>query len=342
MDGILVIDKPQGLTSHDVVAAARRALRESRIGHTGTLDPLATGVLPLVIGRATRLVRFLTSSDKDYLATIRFGATTDSYDADGDETSRSDRHPDQGAVERALTHLRGKYDQLPPAFSAKKVAGRRAYDLARRNEEVTLTPVPVEVTQAEVVAFDGWSIQISLTCSAGFYVRTFAHDLGQAVGTGAYLAALQRTRSGEFRLEEAMSLDDLYGDPDTPGARDGSREAILDWLVPMEKLLQGLPAVVVTEEGRVWVGHGRELGPDQYQLPTSSSQLPIPDLRTPTSDVQSPRSKVQEPSAQGPQPEVRSPKPDSWVRLFDGAGRLLALATAGNSPGSLHPAVVLN
>ena len=343
MDGVLVIDKPQGLTSHDVVATARRALRESRIGHTGTLDPLATGVLPLAVGRATRLVRFLMSSDKDYLATIRFGATTDSYDADGEETSRSDRHPDQVAVDAALANLRGRYEQLPPAFSAKKVAGRRAYDMARRNEEVTLAPVPVEVTRADVVAFDGWSVQIAVTCSAGFYVRSFAHDLGEAVGTGAYLAALQRTRSGEFRLEEATSLDDLYGDADARRAREGTREAVLDWLIPMGQLLQDLPAVVVTEEGRVWVGHGRELGPAQYQLSTRNSQLPIANFQTPTSKVQSPESKVQSPESEAPEPAARGPKPDaSWVRVFDGAGHLLALATPGNSPGSLHPAVVLN
>ena len=316
MDGVLVIDKPQGLTSHDVVAAARRALRESRIGHTGTLDPLATGVLPLAIGRATRLVRFLTSSDKDYVATIRFGATTDSYDADGDETSRSDRHPDRAALDAALADLCDRDEQVPPAFSAKKVAGRRAYDMARRNEEVTLTAVPVQVMRAGVVAFDGWTVEIELTCSAGFYVRSFAHDLGQTVGTGAYLTALQRTRSGEFRLDEAMSLDSLFGDADGPGAREGSRETLTDWLFPMEKLLQAFPAVVVTEEGRVWVGHGRELEPGQYQ-PASR--------------------------AHDPEPAARSPTPQAtWVRLFDSHGHLLALATAGNSPGSLHPAVVLN
>src|SRR4051794_22793180 len=310
MDGVLVIDKPQGLTSHDVVAAARRALRESRIGHTGTLDPLATGVLALAIGRATRLVRFLTSADKDYVATIRFGATTDSYDADGEETSRSDRHPDRAALDVALTDLCARNEQLPPAFSAKKIAGRRAYDMARRNEEVTLAAVPVEVMSAGVVAFDGWTVEIALTCSAGFYVRSFAHDLGQAVGTGAYLTALQRTRSGEFRLDEAMSLDSLFGDADGPGAREGSRETLADWLFPMEKLLQGFPAVVVTEEGRVWIGHGRELGAAQYQLPAANAEPPKPE--------------------------------PTWVRLFDGHGHLLALATAGNSPGSLHPAVVLN
>jgi tRNA pseudouridine55 synthase len=326
MDGILVIDKPQGLTSHDVVAVARRALRESRIGHTGTLDPLATGVLPLAIGRGTRLVRFLSSSDKDYLATIRFGATTDSYDADGEETSRSDKHPDRAAIDAALLTLRGRYDQLPPAFSAKKVGGRRAYDMARRNEEVTLKPVPVEVTRADLVAFDGWSAQVALTVSAGFYVRSLAHALGEAVGTGAYLEALQRTRSGEFRLEEAMSLDELCGDAETPGAREGSREAVLDWLIPMDRLLTEFPAVRVTEEGRVWIGHGRQLGPEQYER-----RLPESEAETKVSEALPPAERDRPASTEG-----------TWVRLVDADGRLLALATAGPTPGSLHPAVVLN
>jgi|1185.fasta_scaffold68005_1 tRNA pseudouridine55 synthase len=310
MDGVLVIDKPQGLTSHDVVALARRALRESRIGHTGTLDPLATGVLPLAIGRATRLARFLTASDKDYLATIRFGATTDSYDADGDETSRSDRHPDQQAVAAALTSLRGRYEQLPPPFSAKKIGGRRAYELARRKEEVTLNPVLVEVTRAELVRFDGWTVTIALTCSAGFYVRSFAHTLGKTVGTGAYLETLQRTRSGEFRLDEAMTLDDICGDAEALGARDGSRETLLDWVIPLERLLTSFPAVVVTEEGRLWVGHGRELGPGQYRfaIPTRSGD----------------------------------DRDALWVRVTDAEGHLLALATPGGARGSLHPSVVLN
>jgi len=305
MDGILIIDKPQGLTSHDVVAAARRALRESRIGHTGTLDPLATGVLPLAIGRATRLVRFLTSSDKDYLATIRFGATTDSYDADGEETSRSDTHPDRSALDEAVQGLRGRYAQMPPAFSAKKVAGTRAYELARRKQEVVLTPVPVDVSRAEVVAFDGWSAQVALTVSAGFYVRAFAHSLGQAVGTGAYLQGLQRTRSGEFRLEEAMALDDLSTDDDGVGARDGSHERVLDWVIPMDRLLSSFPAVRVTDEGRVWVGHGRALTAEQYE-------------------------------------QCEGPASGDWIRLFDSSGHLLAVATPGSSPGSLHPTVVLN
>ncbi len=198
MDGVLVVDKPQGLTSHDVVAVARRSLHERRIGHTGTLDPLATGVLPLACGRATRLVRFFVSSDKDYEATIRFGVSTDSYDITGAETSRSDRVPERDAVETALASLRGEYLQVPPAFSAKKVAGERAYARARRDETVTLQAVPVRVPRADLVECSGASARIHVTCSAGFYVRTFAHSLGELVGTGACLESLRRTRCGEF------------------------------------------------------------------------------------------------------------------------------------------------
>jgi tRNA pseudouridine55 synthase len=155
VDGVLVIDKPEGLTSHDVVAAARRALAEKRIGHTGTLDPLATGVLPLACGRATRLVRFLTASDKDYEATIRFGMTTKSFDITGEETSHSGDIPSREAVLAAIDQLRGEYLQTPPAYSAKKVGGRRAYDFARDEEEVVLTPVPVTVSRAELTALSG-------------------------------------------------------------------------------------------------------------------------------------------------------------------------------------------
>src|SRR5688572_6179484 len=175
MDGVLVVDKPEGLTSHDVVAVARRVLNETRIGHTGTLDPMATGVLPLAVGRATRLVRFLTASEKEYDATIRFGLTTDSYDVTGQETSRTGRQPDRDAVLRALASLTGEYLQTPPAFSAKKVGGKRAYALARAGRvppgtgaasggpAIQLAPVPVTVARAELVAFEGALARVALT-----------------------------------------------------------------------------------------------------------------------------------------------------------------------------------
>lgn len=294
MDGVLVVDKPEGLTSHDVVAVARRALGETRIGHTGTLDPLATGVLPLACGRATRLVRFLTASDKDYDATIRFGLTTDSYDITGTETSRSGLQPARDAVVAALATLTGDYLQMPPAFSAKRVGGRRAYALARDDRPVELTAVPVTVSRVELLAFSGDSARVALTCSAGFYVRSFAHELGTRLGTGACLDALRRTRSGDFGLEPAVTIEELQRGP----------EDAAEWMVPLERLLPAFPAVRVTDEGRMRVGHGRVL--EEGHLAT---ELPA--------------------------------GPGEWVRVLDPEGLLVAVATRGPQPGSLHPAVVL-
>lgn len=249
VDGVLVIDKPRGLTSHDVVAVARRALGERRIGHTGTLDPLATGVLPLACGRATRLVRFLTASSKDYEATIRFGLTTDSYDVTGTETSRSGLRPERDAVTRALTSLTGRYLQPPPAFSAKKVGGQRAYAMARTDKPIALTPVPVTVDGADLVELRDDLAQVRLTCSAGFYVRSFAHSLGELVGTGACLQGLRRTRSGEFSLDRALDLDTLVRDG--PAARAA--------VIPLDQLLTAFPVVALTDHDRNRVSHGQEV-----------------------------------------------------------------------------------
>ena len=294
MDGVLVIDKPADLTSHDVVAAARRALRERRIGHTGTLDPMATGVLPLACGRATRLVRFLTASDKDYEATVEFGRTTDSYDATGNETSRSDRRPEAAAVAAAVASLTGSYLQRPPAYSAKKVGGQRAYALARRDETVELTPVPVTVSRATLLAFDGESARITLTSSAGFYVRSFAAALGDLVGTGACLASLRRTRSGDFTLADAMPF----------AAMMGAAARAFEALIPIDRLLPRFPLVRVSDEDRLRVTRGQDING-------------------------------------GPREGFGVDDATTWVRLLDGDGHLLALATPGPRPGSLHPAVVL-
>lgn len=253
MDGVLVVDKPQGPTSHDVVAAARRLLGERRIGHTGTLDPLATGVLPLAIGRATRLVRFLVASDKEYDATIRFGLTTDSYDITGVETSRTDALPSREAVARALGALTGEYRQAPPVYSAKKVGGRRAYQLARDEQTVALPAAPVRVERVALLAFDAGRARVAVTCSAGFYVRSFAHALGELVGTGACLEALRRTRAGEFGLQAAIRLEELH-----EAARVDA------CFVPLHALLSGGPAVTLTDRGRQRTAHGRELEPDDY------------------------------------------------------------------------------
>ena len=249
MNGVLVVDKPAGLTSHDVVSVARRCLGEPHIGHTGTLDPMATGVLPLTCGQATRLIRFLTASDKDYDAGIRFGLTTDSYDITGNETSRTGVVPSRDTVERALESLRGEYLQTPPPYSAKKIGGERAYALARRREDVTLAPVPVRVARVELLEFDEATARIGLTCSAGFYVRAFAQALGAIVGTGACLESLRRTRSGDFSLREAIGIDRLHEGP----------HAWTSGLVPLEQLLPHFPSATVTDEGRMRVSHGQDV-----------------------------------------------------------------------------------
>ncbi len=307
MDGVLVIDKPTGITSHDVVAVARRTLREKRVGHIGTLDPLATGVLGLVCGRATRLAQFLSAADKDYEATIRFGLVTDSYDVTGNVVEQSEKQPSGEMVARAIASLRGEYAQVPPPYSAKQVDGRRAYKLARRDEPVELRPVSVRVARADLLEFTGVSATVAITCSAGFYVRSFAHELGQLVGTGACLTALRRTRSGEFTLYSAQRLEAM--------SEDG--------LIPMGRLLTELPAVLVNALGQDYVSHGRELNPGDYVAGLGARDS---RLGTRGSGLAARDSMI---------------APVHWVRVLDGDGSLLALARPGAVPGALHPSVVL-
>jgi tRNA pseudouridine55 synthase len=259
VNGLLVVDKPSGITSHDVVAVARRALRERGIGHTGTLDPMATGVLPLAVGKATRLVRFLSASDKDYDAVIRFGRVTDTYDATGTTTSESPQRPTRTGLEIGLLALTGSYDQMPPPYSAKKVGGRRAYEMARRDEPVELKAVPVTVSRAVLTAFDDETAAVSLTCSAGFYVRSFAHELGRRLGCGACLEGLRRTRSGTSTLSHAVTMEELTA----PGASDALQARVIQ----SDELLPDYPAVQLTDQGLAYVSHGRDLGPAQISGP---------------------------------------------------------------------------
>jgi tRNA pseudouridine55 synthase len=252
MNGVLVIDKPQGLTSHDVVAVARRVLRERRIGHTGTLDPLATGVLPLACGRATRLVRFFSASEKEYEAGILLGLRTDTFDVTGRVVARSDIRPSRDNVIAALESLHGDYLQEPPPYSAKKIHGARAYALARHDVTVQLAAVPVRVRNLKLLAYEGAHVRIHLTCSAGFYVRSFAHSLGERLKTGACLESLRRTRSGEFELHEAVTFEALQAEVD----------AVRRHIVAVDRLLASIPAVTMTDEGLRRVANGREVGPD--------------------------------------------------------------------------------
>jgi tRNA pseudouridine55 synthase len=252
--GVLVVDKPPGPTSHDIVAVVRRRFRGAKVGHTGTLDPFATGVLPMVIGRATRLARYLSGAEKEYDALIRLGRATDTHDATGNVVFEAPDHlppPAVEAVAAVLDGYRGTWMQTPPPYSAKLAAGVRAYDQARRGEPVELAPVAVTVSELELLSMTGPLVRVRLVASAGFYVRALAHDLGLKLGTGATLDGLRRLRSGPFGLVDAVTLD-LLSQPDLEAR-----------LRPLESLLPDWPAVALTREGVEWVSHGRSVGPAQ-------------------------------------------------------------------------------
>jgi tRNA pseudouridine55 synthase len=257
--GGLVVDKPSGPTSHDVVARVRRALGLPRVGHTGTLDPLATGVLVLLLGPATRLAQFLVADDKEYIADVRFGIETETYDAaslpDDSRAVVERATPAADAVERALEEFRGTYLQTPPPFSAKKVAGTRAYKHARRQDPVELRPVEVTVRHLSVISSSPDSMQLRVVCSAGFYVRSLAHDVGRRLGCGAHLAGLRRIRSGRFSIDDSQPLEAIER------ARDGAAPHV----IPAGGLLPELPEAVLSEEGMKRASHGNWLRPQHLR-----------------------------------------------------------------------------
>jgi tRNA pseudouridine55 synthase len=261
--GVLVVDKPEGPTSHDIVVMARRAFGQKRVGHCGTLDPMATGVVVLALGAATRLVQFLSAEDKHYEATIRFGLTTATYDRTGAVVSTSASRPTRPDLDTALTRFRGVIEQRPPAFSAKKVGGVPAYELARRDASVAaaLRPVEVTVSRLDVVAFDGEQLRVSLHVSAGFYVRSLAHDLGAALGTGATLDALRRTRSGAFGLEDSVSVEELV-------SRD--QGCVRARVIPLPNLLRHLPARTLDAREVALVRHGQDVLDGRPAAPPSA------------------------------------------------------------------------
>lgn len=259
LDGLLVVDKPANMTSHDVVDRVRQLSRQRRVGHAGTLDPLATGVLVLGLGRATRLLEYLTGQDKRYLATVHLGITTDTYDAEGQITGRHDGPwPSPEEVERALDHFRGEIEQRPPPFSALKQGGERLYEKARRGERVKVPPRRVTIHALKVLEYTPPLLRLDVTCSKGTYIRSLAHDLGQVLGTGAHLAELRRVASGPFTVEDAHTLEELE-----QAAREGR---LADLLLPPDAGLLDLPAISVTlEEARRLVHGQRVAGPPPSQ-----------------------------------------------------------------------------
>lgn len=263
MDGVIVVDKPAGCTSHDVVNRLRRLAGTRRIGHLGTLDPLATGVLPLMVGRATRLAQYFVRNDKRYDAVIRFGITTDTYDRDGEVTGTHEPvEIDREALDRALDSSRGTFQQTPPPVSAKKVKGVPAYKLARKNIAVQLQPVEVTVFSLELVEAAGDTARIRVHCTAGTYVRGIAHDVGQRLGCGAILENLRRTASGEFTDEQARTLEELER-----MAADGR---LADALIPAARLLTDIPSETVDALTAGQIRQGRDFRVSPFRSRASS------------------------------------------------------------------------
>ncbi len=269
MNGVLIIDKPQGLTSHDVVNRVRRILGERAVGHLGTLDPAATGVLPLVIGSFTRLAQFYAHSEKTYEGVIRFGFSTDTYDADGEPTSPAQNVTlDRAEIETLATQFQGKIEQLPPPFSAKKVGGVRAYKLARKQQEVPLHPVPVEIKEFAILDVAVDRVTFRAHVGSGTYLRSIAHDLGKKLGCGAHLAALRRTAVAEFVIEDAHRLEDLELAMPQKHSHQDAQPALESLFVHPRKLAPQLPCVTATEENVAMIRTGRAVNlPEMSRAP---------------------------------------------------------------------------
>jgi tRNA pseudouridine55 synthase len=240
MDGLLIIDKPAGITSHDVVAKVRRILKTKRVGHTGTLDPFATGVMVILVGKATRLAQFLDKDEKQYEAVIRFGFETDTGDVTGIPKSERQGSASISAVEveNVLPKFLGETEQIPPMYSAKKIDGKKLYEHARKGEVVDRKAVKITIPQLEVVGQPSADeVAIRVSCSAGTYIRTLAEDIGREIGTGAHLTALRRTRAGSFAIEKSVTLDQL-AEADEAAA----------FLLPASDAVEHLAPIILSEE----------------------------------------------------------------------------------------------
>ena len=250
MNGLVLIDKPAGCTSHDVVNQLRRIAGTKRVGHLGTLDPMATGLLALLMGSATRLAQFHNAREKTYEAEIQFGCVSDTYDADGEVTATSREVPGPEQIRSAIEEFRGKMLQTPPPVSAKKIKGVPAYKLARKNVEVALEPVEVDIKSLMVDRISGATLNVTITCSAGTYIRSIAHEVGQRLGCGAILSRLRRTRSGDFDISEARTIDELKR-----LQQEGRFETAVK---PTSDLLPEFPAEYVDLQTETQIRQGRD------------------------------------------------------------------------------------
>jgi tRNA pseudouridine55 synthase len=257
VNGLLIIDKPGGMTSHDVVARVRRATNEPSVGHLGTLDPMATGVLPLLLGKFTRLAQFYGASEKAYTGTIRFGFATDTYDAQGQATSEPCAAVlTLEAVRAAAARFAGELTQMPPPFSAKKIEGKPAYKLARAGKAPELKPVPITVRAFTIESVEGEIARFGMRISSGGYVRSIAHEMGQALGCGAHLASLRRTQAGPFLLEQALTPEEVNA-----LAAEGKLE---ERMAHPRTLLPEMPAVTADEQSVGRIRNGMQVNLPEY------------------------------------------------------------------------------
>jgi len=305
MDGLILVDKPQNITSHDAVLRIRRILGTPKVGHFGTLDPMATGLLLVAVGRATKLFPFFSRQDKVYSGRIRLGFSTDSYDATGHPTSAEAAcFPETGELVLSMAKFRGKIEQTPPAYSAKKLCGRPLYKWARANRPVSLSPVTVHIHSFELRSYVPPYVDFECRCSSGTYIRSLAHELGRVLGCGAHLAALRRHASGAHGVDEARSLDEIE--------RLASESQTAAFLLPPEVLLPHLPKAILGESS----GHGLQKG-----KPIPAEQ--IIDIFLPPS---------------GRQPEEES---KGLFRVFTTGGKFIALAGASAPGQPLIPFIIL-
>ena len=263
MNGIVIIDKPQEWTSNDVVSRLRRVFNTRRIGHGGTLDPMATGVLPVFVGRATRGVEFFEHAEKTYEATLRFGVTTDTEDTTGRVLTQVDVELTRADVEGILPRFRGEILQVPPMYSALKVNGQKLYDLARKGREVERQPRPITIHELELLEFDGKEARLRVRCSKGTYIRTLCKDIGQALGCGGCMAALRRVQAGEYTLEGAVPLYELLKISD-------AGEDVEHFLRPVDSMFASVPRMTLTETQAQRVRNGNSFpciaAPGKYRV----------------------------------------------------------------------------
>lgn len=307
MNGLILVNKPQRLTSHDVVQQVRRLLHIQRVGHFGTLDPLATGLMIIALGRATRFFSFYAKLDKEYHGQITLGFSTNTYDADGTPSSvKTKGYPSEGSLLEAMEKLTGVIEQTPPLFSAKKFKGTPLYVFARKNKDIKLNPVQIHIHYFRLIAYHPPFVEFDIACSSGTYIRSLAHDLGQFLKCGAHLSQLERTAIGHFFIQSSYTLDTLE--------KLAQEDKIQEVLIPLESLLPEFPIIVLTDEGVTQAKNGNCVFSEHIH---SFSQR----------NLDPPRARKDQ---------------DEIIRLFSQKGRFLALGRPRPERNGFHPFLVID